>query len=256
MFGLRDIVKGTYPYRFNTKVNWTHIGEMPSFHWFLPEGCDVTIDQLKQWKQTGSPNQEDDEYKLMAKFYNMYMHWQTRVDNHDVFNNLEELKRYCIADVLVLLRGLHKFRQQFRTQTETTLHTRTVNQRHRSRFGACGVSAVWERSAISKREAGCAATESILRDVATTTSYRVTSFDFGIRRKSSAQLVTKTRCGRFCLVPVAMYNTSIIMICCVHVVQLLGCFVSLRSVACSPSNQTRTRHPCDRGPLRCHPWAH
>ena len=66
MFGPRDIAKGTYPYRFNTKANWTYVGEMPSFHWFLPEGCDVTIDQLKQWKQTGSPNQEDDEYKLMA----------------------------------------------------------------------------------------------------------------------------------------------------------------------------------------------
>ena len=120
MFGLQNIAKGMYPYRFNTKANWTYVGKVPSFQWFLPENCDVTMDQLKQWKQTGSQNQEDDEYQLMAKLYGVYQHWQTRVDNEDVFNNLEELKRYCIADVLVLLRGLQKFRQEFRTQTETT----------------------------------------------------------------------------------------------------------------------------------------
>ena len=119
MFGLKNIAKGTYPYRFNTKVNWSYVGEMPSFDWFLPEGSGVTIQTLKRWKQDNVQDNEDDEFKLMTKLYALYDYWEQKVEKHDVFNNYEELKKYCIADVLVLLRGLQKFRLEFRTQTET-----------------------------------------------------------------------------------------------------------------------------------------
>ena len=113
MIGLQNISKGTYPYRFNTKANWTYVGVVPDLTWFLPEGCGVTIEQLKQWKNDNVQNPEDDEFKLMAKLYATYEYLQTRVNNHDIYRNYEELKRYCIADVLLLLRGLQKFRQEF-----------------------------------------------------------------------------------------------------------------------------------------------
>jgi len=119
MFGLKDVAKGTYPYRFNTKANWSYVGEMPGLEWFLPEGCGVTVEQLQRWKRSDADDPEDDEYKLMAKLYATYEYWRTRVDKHDVYDNYKELKRYCIADVLVLLRGLQKFREEFQTQTET-----------------------------------------------------------------------------------------------------------------------------------------
>ena len=118
MFGLKNMAKGTYPYRFNTKANWSYVGPVPSLHWFLPDGCGVTAEQLQRWKRDNRQDPEDDEYKLMAKLYAVYEYWQARVDKNEVYHHYEELKRYCIADVLLLLRGLQKFRQEFQTQTE------------------------------------------------------------------------------------------------------------------------------------------
>ena len=133
MFGLKHMAKGTYPYRFNTKANWSYVGDVPGLEWFLPEGCGVTLEQLQQWKRDHVADTEDDEYKLMAKLYALYEYWQTRVEKKDVFNNYDELKRYCIADVLLLLRGLQKFRQEFQSQTETAWPvTKTQGLNHHS----------------------------------------------------------------------------------------------------------------------------
>ena len=119
MFGLKNMAKGTYPYRFNTKANWTYVGDVPSLAWFLPDGCGVTVEQLQQWKQDNTQDPADEEYQLMAKLYATYEHWKSLKEKKEVYRNYDELKRYCIADVLLLLRGLQKFRQEFLTQTET-----------------------------------------------------------------------------------------------------------------------------------------
>ena len=118
MFGLKNMAKGTYPYRFNTKANWTYVGDIPSLEWFLPDGCGVTLEQLQRRKQDDTQDPADDEYQLMAKLYATYEHWQSLKDKKEVYCNYDELKRYCIADVLLLLRGLQKFRREFQTKSK------------------------------------------------------------------------------------------------------------------------------------------
>ena len=52
--------------------------------------------------------------------YNYNYNWhEEQVRDGKVWNNYEELKRYCILDVKLLLGGLQKFREDFLNSTKT-----------------------------------------------------------------------------------------------------------------------------------------
>ena len=120
MFGLQNIAKGTYPYRFNTKANWSYVGPMPPLEEFLPEDMDIDV---HAWRNTVSKQNKDagdDEVKLLLGLLKTVDWHEEQVRQQKVWNNYEELKRYCILDVQLLLRGLQKFRQDFLESTKTT----------------------------------------------------------------------------------------------------------------------------------------
>ena len=65
MFGLQNIAKGTYPYRFNTKANWSYVGPMPPLEEFLPNDMDIDV---PAWRDTVSKQNKDagdDKVKLL-----------------------------------------------------------------------------------------------------------------------------------------------------------------------------------------------
>jgi len=78
-----EISKGYFPYLFNTPENQNYVGPMPAIHYFQPN--------LK----SGA-----DRVKFL-KWYDQH--------RNDVYDFQEELKKYCIADVNILARGLEVY---------------------------------------------------------------------------------------------------------------------------------------------------
>ncbi|XP_055388262.1 uncharacterized protein LOC129616653 [Condylostylus longicornis] len=85
-FGLdKNEVKGYYPYLFNTKANYNYVGEIPSTEMFALNNF----------------NSHE-----LEKFYLWYNNLKK---SNYVYNNREELIKYCIQDVNVLRQGCLKF---------------------------------------------------------------------------------------------------------------------------------------------------
>jgi len=119
MFGLKNIAKGTYPYRFNTKANWSYVGPMPPLAEFLPDDMEIDVAAWRDTVTTKNQDAGDEKVKLLLGLLKIADWHEEQVRNRHVWNNYEELKRYCILDVQLLLRGLQKFRADFLASTQT-----------------------------------------------------------------------------------------------------------------------------------------
>jgi len=94
MFGLENNCKGYYPHAFNTPQNLNYIGKLPDIEYFWP-------DNLK----------EKDRKKLLE--------WHVDQSSKNViFNNKEELLKYCREDVNILRKACLKFRSILYTLTD------------------------------------------------------------------------------------------------------------------------------------------
>ncbi|RYE17513.1 MAG: hypothetical protein EOP45_15650, partial [Sphingobacteriaceae bacterium] len=86
LFSLDNNCKGYYPHGFNTPENLNYVGKIPDIKYFWP-------DNLKT----------EDRVKLLE--------WHTeQVNENVIFNNREELLKYCIEDVNILRNACLKFR--------------------------------------------------------------------------------------------------------------------------------------------------
>lgn len=89
-FGLENVAKGYYPHFFNTQQNKYYVGCIPPIEYFGTESFDP---------------------KELMKF-NI---WHKRlVDENYIFNNIQELKKYCSMDVTLLRKGCLKFMDNFK----------------------------------------------------------------------------------------------------------------------------------------------
>lgn len=89
-FGHR-VVKGHFPYLFNTADNHDYIGKMPELKWF-------GYDNMKKGEQQ----------ELKA--------WYDTVSGME-FNLQKDMEKYCINDVEILMIAVEKFRQEFENIT-------------------------------------------------------------------------------------------------------------------------------------------
>jgi hypothetical protein len=89
IFGEKELKKGYFPHWFNTKQNWTYIGDMPPKEEFR---CD-------------SFNEKD-----RADFLEWY---DEKVKSGYVWNHKKEMEEYCISDVDILRKCCIKFRQLY-----------------------------------------------------------------------------------------------------------------------------------------------
>ena len=90
MWGIKSLVKGEYPYEFNTRANSKYVGKIPP----LVYGNDTTRgfrpDDMK-------PNKR-------KKFLEWYDERKKRIWNHKI-----ETKAYCMDDVRILYEGIKKY---------------------------------------------------------------------------------------------------------------------------------------------------
>ena len=77
---------------------------------------------VPSWRHTVSKQNKDagDKVKLLLGLLKTVDWYEEQVRRQKVWSNYEELKRYCILNVQLLLRGLQKFRQDFLEFTKTT----------------------------------------------------------------------------------------------------------------------------------------
>jgi hypothetical protein len=158
MFQLEDSIrKGTYPYSFNTVVNWDYVGSMPPLNLFLeslggPYVDGEELEARRTSEETGSdassagvcqhqrkagvvsdssmdlgdelsasqPVQEDDDEAVQfKKRCEMIRWWKSLAADLYVWNNAGEMEAYCKMDVKILALGCLAFRQNFITITTT-----------------------------------------------------------------------------------------------------------------------------------------
>jgi G:T-mismatch repair DNA endonuclease (very short patch repair protein) len=82
----QSLEKGCYPFLFNTKENWNYVGPMPEMSMFDPDGMsEIEKKKFEEWY----------EEKVRAGF---------------LFNNKDELIKYCNLDVEILRKSCNKFR--------------------------------------------------------------------------------------------------------------------------------------------------
>lgn len=84
-FGLNNLSKGYYPYKFNIAENLNYVGPFPSLDYF-------GIENLSK----------DDQIKFLDWYNN-------KTSTNSVFDNKTELVKYCILDVKILQAGCVKF---------------------------------------------------------------------------------------------------------------------------------------------------
>jgi len=85
-FGLKEMKKGHFPYKFNTPSNQNYVGVIPDISYFEPE-------------------RHKDE-KSQKAFYKWYE------ENKNIkYDFMKELKEYCVNDVELLADGFKKYRQ-------------------------------------------------------------------------------------------------------------------------------------------------
>lgn len=88
-FGFNELQKGYYPHLFNTDENWAYVGEIPSKKNFITD------------------NFNEKELRLFNE-------WHDSLKNSNyVYNNQEELIKYCKMDVELLRKGCVKFMNDF-----------------------------------------------------------------------------------------------------------------------------------------------
>lgn len=92
-----DLSKTDYPYKFNTTANYSYEGPIPGLEYY-------DIDRFKG----------DEEGKKKEAFLKWH---KNHVDSNYVFNNRNELIKYCKNDVQLLQEGCLKFMESFITLT-------------------------------------------------------------------------------------------------------------------------------------------
>ncbi len=88
-FGIKELKKGFFPHWFNTKENWSYEGPMPDKDWF----------RYNTFK--------DKDRTEFLKWYD------DKVKSNYVWNQMREMKEYCISDVDILRRCCIKFRKLY-----------------------------------------------------------------------------------------------------------------------------------------------
>lgn len=88
-FGLKELKKGFFPHWFNTKENWSYEGPMPDKEEF----------RYNSFKE-----------KDRKEFLEWY---EGKIKENYVWNQMREMKEYCISDVDILRRCCIKFRQLY-----------------------------------------------------------------------------------------------------------------------------------------------
>lgn len=96
-FGLQNISKGYYPYKFNIAENLNYIGPIPSIEYF------------------GKDNLSQDDKNKFLDWYN------EKKSTNSVFDNKIELIKYCILDVEILQAGCVKFMVDFLNATDISI---------------------------------------------------------------------------------------------------------------------------------------
>uniref|UniRef100_A0A1B0GJ30 DNA-directed DNA polymerase n=1 Tax=Lutzomyia longipalpis TaxID=7200 RepID=A0A1B0GJ30_LUTLO len=91
-FGLEECTKGYYPYKFNKPENRNYVGPHPDINMYPVSS--MTTPQ-----------------------YNDFLQWYSSVKNN-IFNNKEELIRYCRQDVKILMKGCLNFMFSFIETTD------------------------------------------------------------------------------------------------------------------------------------------
>ena len=94
-FGITELSKGHFPYRFLSKENVNYIGKMPSIEWF-------------------------DFELLKGKDYTEAIAWH-RAHEYDIINLKEMCLEYCVSDVTLLKAGCKKFRDIFMKISDDTI---------------------------------------------------------------------------------------------------------------------------------------
>lgn len=96
-FGMKkDIQKGYYPYKFNTRENINYSGPYPSIDHY---GIDTMSVQEKV----------------------TFLDWYSKIPQNSIFNNKTELLNYCILDVEILSSGCIKFMIDFLNATKISV---------------------------------------------------------------------------------------------------------------------------------------
>lgn len=100
-FGLQNLSKGYYPYKFNTAENINYVGVYPSVEYF-------GIDNLSQSEK------------------DTFLKWYNKISVTNVFDNKSELLKYCKLDVEILLVGCIKFMVDFYNATGISVYQEGV----------------------------------------------------------------------------------------------------------------------------------
>jgi hypothetical protein len=89
-FGLDEskFKKGFYPYKFNTKENWSYEGEIPDIKYFDP--CSMCA----------------------SKRLEFFKWWYDKKSNNYIWKHKLETQEYCISDVDILLQGCNVYSQE------------------------------------------------------------------------------------------------------------------------------------------------
>ena len=88
-FGEKELKKGYFPHWFNTKENWSYEGPMPDKEWF----------KYNTFKEK--------DRKDFLEWYD------DKIKSNYVWNQMREMKEYCISDVDILRRCCIKFRKLY-----------------------------------------------------------------------------------------------------------------------------------------------
>ncbi|MDI9312371.1 MAG: DNA polymerase, partial [Limnohabitans sp.] len=91
-FGFSELVKGYFPYKFNTPENIDYIGNIPDKDYF-------NYERMKEGEKES---------------FNV---WYTSF-NSSSYNFKEEMIKYCMNDVHILLKSVYMFKKQFKDITE------------------------------------------------------------------------------------------------------------------------------------------
>ena len=117
LFALEGIRKGVYPYQFNQTHTWSYKGPVPDLQYFLPEG--ISPDDLTRPIAGGQrfPVGTDMETDLRAKLLDIKAWHDELLEEKYVWDNARELRAYGRTDVLLGMRGILKFRDNFMKMT-------------------------------------------------------------------------------------------------------------------------------------------
>jgi hypothetical protein len=97
-------VKGFFPHHFNTAENMSYVGPVPGLEYFMLESVPpYMVKKIQEWHKE-------------------------QVEKNYVWNQLEEIEKYCSADVRLLMQGCEVFRKLVRDLSAYTLRSHEASE--------------------------------------------------------------------------------------------------------------------------------